>query len=122
MKFGILGYFGYGNIGDEAILEYELRDLLCEFPEDDFVIFTNQDAKTRKDYKIKSAKIEKIENNKPDVLLWGGGWILYDGVPGKGLAGVMGDNQVMVQRNDNLPEWHSLDKDMTTEIVIMIVK
>lgn len=51
-----------------------------------------------------------------------GGWILYDGAPGKDMAGVMSENQVMVKRNDNLPEWHSLDKDMTTEIVIMIVK
>ena len=51
-----------------------------------------------------------------------GGWILYDGVPGKGMTVVMSHNQVMVRRNENLPEWHSLDKNMTTEIVIMIVK
>jgi hypothetical protein len=38
------------------------------------------------------------------------------------MAGVISDNQVMVKRNDNLPEWHSLDKNMTTKIVIMIVK
>jgi hypothetical protein len=47
---------------------------------------------------------------------------LYDGAPGKDMAGVMSENQVMVKRNDNLPEWHSLEKSMTTEIVIMIVK
>jgi len=51
-----------------------------------------------------------------------GGWILHDGAPGKGMAGVMSDNQVMVKHNDDLPEWHSLDKNMITEIVIMIVK
>ncbi|MBW2634914.1 MAG: hypothetical protein JRE14_12470 [Deltaproteobacteria bacterium] len=51
-----------------------------------------------------------------------GGWILYNGEPGKGMTEVMSENQVMVKRNDNLPEWFSLEKNMTTEIVIMIVK
>ena len=51
-----------------------------------------------------------------------GGWILYDGAPGVGMGEIMSKNQVSVQRNDNLPQWHSLDKKMTTEIVIMIVK
>jgi hypothetical protein len=51
-----------------------------------------------------------------------GAWILYDGKPGAGMSDIMATNQVAVQRNDNLPEWHSLPEDMTTEIVIMIVK
>ena len=51
-----------------------------------------------------------------------GGWILYDGEPGMGMAGIMSKNQISVKRNDNLPQWYSLDKEMTTEIVIMIVK
>jgi len=51
-----------------------------------------------------------------------GGWILYDGAPGMGMGKVMSKNQVSVKHNDQLPQWHSLDKNMTTEIVIMIVK
>ena len=51
-----------------------------------------------------------------------GGWILYDGAPDIGMGEVMSKNQVSVKHNDNLPQWHSLDKNMTTEIVIMIVK
>lgn len=51
-----------------------------------------------------------------------GGWILHDGAPGIGMGEVMSKNQVSVQHNNNLPQWHSLDKSMTTEIVIMIVK
>ena len=47
------------------------------------------------------------------------GWILYDGEAGLGIGDlVMALNQVSIQQNDNLPEWFSLDKDMTTEIVI----
>ncbi len=51
-----------------------------------------------------------------------GSWILYDGAPGIGMGEVMSKNQVSVKHNDNLPQWHSLDKNMTTEIVIMILK
>jgi hypothetical protein len=51
-----------------------------------------------------------------------GGWILYKGEKGLGLGDVMSKLQVMIQKNDKLPEWHSLDKNMTTEVVIMIPK
>jgi len=49
-----------------------------------------------------------------------GSWIIYNGKPGAGLGEIMSKPQVTVQINDKLPEWHSLDKNMTTEIVIMI--
>ncbi|GMR01485.1 MAG: hypothetical protein BMS9Abin19_0875 [Gammaproteobacteria bacterium] len=51
-----------------------------------------------------------------------GGWILYDGALDKGMAEVMSINHISIQHNENLPQWFSLDKNMTTEIVIMIVK
>ena len=51
-----------------------------------------------------------------------GAWILYDGAPDKGMAEVMSVNYISIVHNENLPEWHSLDKSMTTEIDIFIVK
>ena len=51
-----------------------------------------------------------------------GEWMLYDGAPDKGMAEVMSSNSIRIVHNENLPEWHSLDKSITTEIVIMIVK
>lgn len=51
-----------------------------------------------------------------------GSWLLYDGKPGLGMGGVMSTNQVSIQKNDQLPTWYSLDKNMTTEIVIMVPK
>jgi hypothetical protein len=51
-----------------------------------------------------------------------GSWILYNGKPGAGLGEVMSMNQVLIQKNENLPGWYSVEKNMTTEIVIMIVK
>ena len=51
-----------------------------------------------------------------------GGWILYNGKAGLGMGEIMGKPQVSVQKNDKLPEWHALDKKMTTEIVIMVLQ
>lgn len=51
-----------------------------------------------------------------------GSWILHNGAPSAGMGDVMSQNQVMIQKNDQLPGWYALSKDMTTEIVIMIVK
>lgn len=49
-----------------------------------------------------------------------GSWILYNGKPGLGMGEIMTCDQVSIQTNTNLPAWHSLAGDMTTEIVIMI--
>ena len=51
-----------------------------------------------------------------------GSWIMYDGKPGAGIGEVMSKNQILIKKNENLPGWYSLDKNMTTEISIMIVK
>lgn len=52
-----------------------------------------------------------------------GSWIIYKGKPGASMADlVMKKTQVSIQKNEKLPEWHSLDKDMTTEIVIFVVQ
>lgn len=51
-----------------------------------------------------------------------GGWILYKGEKDLGMAAVMSKLHVMIQENENLPEWFSLNKNMTREIVIMVPK
>ena len=51
-----------------------------------------------------------------------GGWILYDGAPDMGMAKVMSKNHISIQHNENLPQWFSLDKIMTTDITIMVIK
>jgi len=47
-----------------------------------------------------------------------GVWILYDGPQGKGLGDIMATKNIAVQINKELPGWHSLPKNMTTEIVL----
>ena len=52
-----------------------------------------------------------------------GSWIIYNGEPGADMGElIMQKTQVSVQKNDELPEWHSLDKEMTTEILIMVIQ
>ena len=52
-----------------------------------------------------------------------GSWIIYKGKPGADMGElIMQKTQVSVQKNDKLPEWHSLDKKMTTEILIMVIQ
>lgn len=88
-------------------------------------VYGNKDVGFRFASNVPHEEIQKwYRQQLPKWALYNeyGGWILYDGTPGKGMAEVMSNNQVMIKLNDKLPEWHSLDNKMTTEIVIMIVK
>lgn len=50
-----------------------------------------------------------------------GTWTLFDGPPEtKRLMDIMVLNHVTVQANENLPAWHSLAKNMTTEILVAL--
>ncbi len=51
-----------------------------------------------------------------------GSWILYKGKKGAGMSEIMSSRQVAVSTNEKMLEWHKLNKDMTTEIVIMVPK
>lgn len=45
-------------------------------------------------------------------------WVLYEGPKKIGMMEWTMYNMVQVQTNDQLPSWHNLPKDMTTEIVL----
>ena len=47
-------------------------------------------------------------------------WILFEGTQGADLGEIASRNQVVVKHVKILPEWHSLDEDMTTGILIMV--
>ncbi|UCF31137.1 MAG: hypothetical protein JSV26_01545 [bacterium] len=49
-----------------------------------------------------------------------GMWTLYDGPPGKDFGDIVSFSNVNVQTNKQLPGWHSLPEDMTTEILIAL--
>lgn len=50
-----------------------------------------------------------------------GGWILYEGKPGLGLGNlIMKIKQVQVQNNSKMSEWFGIDREKSTEVVILI--
>ena len=49
-----------------------------------------------------------------------GSWMLYEGSSGVGMSEVMKYNRVDVHENKELPSWHSLPANMTTEILIAL--
>lgn len=49
-----------------------------------------------------------------------GNWILYEGPSGVGMSEVMRYNLVDIHENQELPSWHSLPENMTTEILITL--
>ena len=51
-----------------------------------------------------------------------GQWAIYVGPDGADFGTVMMATQIAVSENDELPEWHSLNDDMTTEIVIKVAQ
>ena len=49
-------------------------------------------------------------------------WILYNGKPGLNPIEVMSKSQVLIDSDENLPLIHGLDKNMKTEIVLILAK
>jgi len=47
-----------------------------------------------------------------------GSWSLFDGPPKAGMAKIMSSKRIEIKANEQLPSWHSLSSDMTTEILI----
>jgi len=64
---------------------------------------------------------EKIVNNRRDLyVIKYESCVLYYGFLGKYIERLIGKSQVSVHKNDSIPEWHSIDKNMTTEIMISV--
>lgn len=51
-----------------------------------------------------------------------GGWILYAGPADAGMTDIFSSFQVSITENPELPNWHDLSSDMSTEIVIALME
>lgn len=83
MKILISGYYGYKNIGDEAILSCILGDLRKQIPNLDITIASDDPQYTENLHKTKSvgrndlvALVKEIE--KVDLIILGGGGLFQD--------------------------------------------
>jgi polysaccharide pyruvyl transferase CsaB len=86
IKIGISGSYGGMNLGDEAILQSIVAQLRDSLPKVEITVFSRNPDDTLKRHKIDrsiearnlTAKEAKTEINKLDLLILGGGGILYD--------------------------------------------
>ena len=86
MKVGITGSYGGLNLGDEAILQSMIEQLRRELPEVEITVFSRDADDTKRRHKVERAvPVRKLsrteiapEIERLDLLLFGGGGILYD--------------------------------------------
>src|SRR5947207_8971796 len=85
-KIGITGSYGGMNLGDEAILQSILEQLRREVPGCEITVFSRDAEDTKRRHKVERAvPVRKLsraevvpEIERLDLLLFGGGGILYD--------------------------------------------
>jgi len=85
-KIGITGSYGGLNLGDEAILQSMLEQLRREVPDAEITVFSRDAEDTKRRHKVERAvPVRKLsraevvpEVERLDLLLFGGGGILYD--------------------------------------------
>jgi polysaccharide pyruvyl transferase CsaB len=79
----VSGYFGFNNIGDEAILYSMLTLWRKFFPEGEFTVLSSNPAKTKSLYQVEAANRWRLKEIKQaisgsDLLVSGGGSLLQD--------------------------------------------
>jgi polysaccharide pyruvyl transferase CsaB len=86
VRIGITGSYGGLNLGDEAILQSMIAELRREIPEVEITVFSRDAEDTKRRHGVERAvPVRKIsraevapEIERLDLLLFGGGGILYD--------------------------------------------
>ncbi len=83
MKFLILGYYGFFNSGDDAILYAVCQDIKAQNENNKITVMSNNPESTEKEYGVSAIprfdllKVVK-EMRKADVVVFGGGSLLQD--------------------------------------------
>jgi polysaccharide pyruvyl transferase WcaK-like protein len=85
-KIGITGSYGGMNLGDEAILQSMIEQVRREMPGAEITVFSRNAEDTKRRHKVERAvPVRKLsraevvpEVERLDLLLFGGGGILYD--------------------------------------------
>src|SRR5688572_26367589 len=86
LKIGITGSYGGMNLGDEAILQSMLEQIRRDIPGAEITVFSRNAEDTKRRHKVERAvPVRKLsraevvpEVERLDLLLFGGGGILYD--------------------------------------------
>ncbi|RBW67594.1 polysaccharide pyruvyl transferase CsaB [Bacillus taeanensis] len=83
MRVVLSGYYGFNNVGDEAILYSIIASLKKQHPAIEIVVLSNDPAYTEKTYRVKAVNRWKIPEimktlKNADGLISGGGSLLQD--------------------------------------------
>jgi len=83
MKVLLSGYFGFGNIGDEAILESMVKGLREEKPEVQITVLSARPEETSRIYNVNAVSRWKLGSitksiKESDIVISGGGGLLQD--------------------------------------------
>jgi polysaccharide pyruvyl transferase CsaB len=88
VRIGICGSYGGLNLGDEAILESIIRQIVASTPAD-IVVFSRDPAETAQRHRVRALPLRDLpredarrEISQLDVLVVGGGGILFDAYAG----------------------------------------
>lgn len=86
-KIVLSGYYGFNNIGDEAVLAAMIQSLQKEIPDVMITVLSNDPMKTEKQYGVKAVNRWRLEQiisglRDCDLFISGGGSLLQD-VTGK---------------------------------------
>jgi polysaccharide pyruvyl transferase CsaB len=82
-KVAVSGYYGYDNIGDEAIIYSMLTLWRKLFPKGEFIVLSSNPARTKNLYQVKAVDRWRLKEVKQaisasDLLVSGGGSLLQD--------------------------------------------
>lgn len=86
----ILGYYGYRNSGDDAILKYIIDQIRLKDEELSIIVFSNKPQETRSLYKVDSVhrfNLLKVPTvlSKTRLFIAGGGTLIQDGTSSRSL-------------------------------------
>ena len=129
-KILIVGYHGYGNSGDEAILLAMKNNMLRLYPDADIAALSHRPEDTAAQYGIKSVKRFNAftvlrEIWRRDVVVVGGGTLVQDGTSARSLYYYLGiiwmakllRKRVMLYANGVGPLKRRIGRFMTRKIV-----
>ncbi len=83
MKFLVLGYYGFFNSGDDAILHAVCQDIKAQNKDNEITVMSKNPESTREEYGVNSIYRFKLldvikEIKKADVVVFGGGSLLQN--------------------------------------------
>lgn len=83
MKIALSGYYGFGNVGDEAILHSLIATIKKCQPDTEIIVFSNNPEETRKAHNVLAVNRWSLMEiaktlSKADLLISGGGSLFQD--------------------------------------------